>query len=195
MSDIITTGVDVDTDLSCSEPPQIPLIGAAGSVMAILLARPIRNNLADLIVPGLIADNTIAQFTDIADIIATGVDVDTDLPMGSSGAWGALQTRSSVLLNGTIHWSSDQFTSELKTQLDTEIEYISGSGIPKYVMRGEDDPDAGVAGRGAEDFRFYDEPGDLRIQQLALPNQWNEINMQMAGGHGSTLDILIAMFL
>jgi len=195
MSDVTTTGMDVDMDFNASGPPQNFLIGPVGSVMSILLNRPIRNNLSDLIGPGLVADNTKAQFTNIADIIATGMDVDSNLPTGASGAWGCLQTRSAVLLNGTIHWSFDQFVSELKTQSDTEIEYISGSAIPKYVVRGEDDPDAGAAGRDAEDFQFYNEPGDLRIQQLALPNQWNEINMQMTGGHGGTLDVLIAMFL
>lgn len=187
--------MDVDTDITTIAPSTGLLIGAVGSVMSILLTRPIRNRLSDLIEPGLVADSTIAQFTDIADIVTTNMDVDSDLPAGASGAWGALQTRSGVLLNGTIHWSFDQFAAELKTQPDTEIEYISGSGIPKYVTRGENDSDAGVAGRDAEDFQFYDEVGDLRIQQLALPSQWNEINWAADGGHGSTLDILIAMFL
>lgn len=187
--------MDTDSDLVCSEPSQILLVGPLGSVMSILLTRPIRYNIPDLIEPGLVADNTIAQFTDIADIIATSMDVDNDLPCGASGAWGALQTRSGKLLNGTIRWSFDQFATELKNQADDKIEYISGAGIPPYVVSGTDDPNAGVAGRDAEDFRFYDDAGGLRIQQMALPNQWNEINYQQGYGGGSSLKVLAAMFL
>jgi hypothetical protein len=62
-------------------------------------------------------------------------------------------------------------------------------------LSGTDDPDAGVAGRDAEDFRFYDGAGGLRIQQMALPNQWNEINYQQGYGGGSSLKVLAAMFL
>jgi len=192
---IVADGMDVDTDISISEPSSIILVGPVGSVMSILITRPIRNRLSDLIEPGFVADNTKAQFVEIADIIATGMDVDTDLPCGASGAWGALQTRSGELLNGIIHWSFDQFATELKTQVDDEIEYISGSGIPPYVVSGTDDPDAGVAGRDAEDFRFYDGAEGLRIQEMALPNQWNEINYQQTYGGGSSLKVLAAMFL
>jgi len=195
MSDITTTNMDVDLDLVSSEPSQIILVGPVGSPMSILLSRPIRNRLSDLIEPGLVADNTKAQFVEIADIIATGMDVDTDLPAGASGAWGALQTRSGELLNGIIHWSFDQFATQLKTQVDDEIEYISGSGMPPYVVYGTDDPDAGAAGRDAEDFRFYDGAGGLRIQEMALPNQWNEINYQQGYGGGSSMKVLAAMFL
>ena len=195
MSDITTTNMDVDTDLDTSEPSSIILVGPVGNVMSILIDRPIRNRLSDLIEPGLVADNTKAQFVEIADIIATGMDVDADLPCGASGAWGALQTRSGELLNGIIHWSFDQFATELKTQVDTEIEYISGSGIPPYVVSGTDDPDAGIAGRDAEDFRFYDGPGELRIQEMALPLQWNEINYQQGYGGGSSMKVLSDMFL
>ena len=78
---------------------------------------------------------------------------------------------------------------------DDEIEYISGSGIPPYVVSGTDDPDAGIAGRDAEDFRFYDGPGELRIQEMALPLQWNEINYQQGYGGGSSMKVLMAMFL
>jgi len=195
MSDITTAGMDVDVDLSVLVPTSDFLVGPVGSVMSILLSRPIREHLSDLIEPGLVSDNTKAQFTDVEDIIATGMDVDTDLPAGASGAWGALQTRSGELLNGIIHWSFDQFATELKTQVDDEIEYISGSGMPLYVVCGADDPDAGVAGRDAEDFRFYDGAGGLRIQEMALPNQWNEINYQQGYGGGSSMKVLAAMFL
>jgi len=195
MSDVIFTDMTTDLDILCSIIEGSIISGASGSVMTILIDRPIRNNLSNLIGPGFIEDYTKAQFIDIADVIFTSMTTDTDLPAGASGAWGALQTRSGELLNGIIHWSFDDFVSELKTQPDTEIEYISGSGIPPYVVSGSDDPNAGGVGRSAEDFRFYDGGGDLRIQEFALPNQWNEINWQSDGGHGSTLDILIAMFL
>jgi hypothetical protein len=111
IASIVADGMDVDTDLDASEPSSIILVGPVGSVMSILLSRPIRNHLSDLIEPGLVADNTKAQFVEIADIIATGMDVDNDLPCGASGAWGALQTRSGELLNGIIHWSFDQFAT------------------------------------------------------------------------------------
>lgn len=192
---IVADSMDVDMDIDPSEPSSVILVGPVGNTMAILLDRPIRNRLHDIIESGLVADNTKAQFVEIADIIATGMDVDTDLPCGASGAWGALQTRSGELLNGIIHWSFDQFATELKNQVDDEIEYISGAGIPPYVVSGTDDPDAGIAGRDAEDFRFYDGAGGLRIQQMALPNQWNEINYQQGYGGGSSMKILMAMML
>jgi len=195
MTDIILTGMDVDNDIDAYEPSSIILVGPVGSVMSILTSRPIRSRLSDLIEPGLVADNTKAQFVEISDIITTGMDVDADLPCGASGAWGALQTRSGELMNGTIHWSFDQFATELNTQVNDEIEYISGAGIPSYVVSGTDDPDAGIAGRDAEDFRFYDGAGGLRIQQMALPNQWNEINYQQTYGGGSSLKVLSAMIL
>jgi hypothetical protein len=195
MGDVLFTGMHIDNDLSLSAPSAEILVGPLGTVMSILINRPIRSYLSNLIGPGLVSDNTKAQFTYIPDIIFTGMHVDNDLPCGASGAWGALQTRSGELLNGIIHWSFDQFVTELKTQVDDEIEYISGSGIPLYVVSGANDPDAGVAGRDAEDFRFYDGAGGLRIQQMALPNQWNEINYQQGYGGGSSMKVLAAMFL
>lgn len=181
---------DVDTDYSSSIPSG-EVIYPTGDVMDILKTRPIRNNLSDLVYPGLLADNTKAQFVEISDIRATNMDVDFDLPCGASGAWGALQLKGNII-PGTIHWSFDDFASELKTEAVSEVEYISGAGIPPYVVSGSDDPEAGTLNRDKEDFRFYTDDAKLRIEELALPLQWNEINLAMKSGSGCGLELLLA---
>lgn len=191
MSDITTTNMDVDTDYSASTPNAFVYLGSGGDVMDILTTRPIRPNLPDLIHPGLLADNTKAQFTEIPCIRATNMDVDFDLPCGASGAWGALQLKGNII-PGTIHWSFDDFASELKTEAVSEIEYISSAGIPPYVVLGADDSEAGTLNRGAEDFKFYTNDGKLRIEELALALQWNEINLAMGSGGGYGPELLLA---
>ena len=183
-------GMDIDTDYSPSLPSG-EVIYPTGDVMDILKTRPLRNNLPDLVYPGLLADNTKAQFVEIPDICATNMDVDFDLPCGASGAWGALQLKGNII-PGTIHWSFDDFASELKTESITEVEYISGSGIPPYVVLGADDSEAGTLNRDAEDFKFYTDDGKLRIEELALALQWNEINLAMGSGSGCGSELLLA---
>lgn len=192
MSDITTTDMDTDIDYSTSTPNAFIYTGSGGDVMDILKTRPIRDNLSDLVYPGLLADNTKAQFVEISDIRATNMDVDFDLPCGASGAWGALELRYSEIPKGTIHWSFDDFNSELKTQVIIEVEYISGAGIPSYVVLGADDTEAGTLNRDKEDFRFYTDDGKLRIEELALPLQWNEINLLLKSGSGNSLELLLA---
>lgn len=187
--------MDVDTDYTTSTPTAFVYTGSGGDVMDILKTRPIRNNLPDLVYPGLLADNTKAQFVEIPDIRATNMDVDFDLPCGASGAWGALQLKGNIIIPGTIHWSFDDFASELKTEAVSEVEYISGSGIPPYVVLGADDPEVGTLNRDAEDFRFYTDDGKLRIEELALPLQWNEINLDIKPGGGGGLELLLTMII
>lgn len=186
--------MDVDVDYSTSSVSDDIITGPVGGVMDILKTRPIRNRLDELVYPGLLADNTKAQFVEIPDIISTNMDVDFDLPCGASGAWGALQLKGNII-PGTIHWSFDDFASELKTESTTEVEYISGSGIPPYVVLGADDAEAGTLNRDKEDFKFYTYDSKLRIEELALPLQWNEINLAMKSGSGSGLEILLATLL
>lgn len=191
MPDIITTNMDVDIDHSASTPDTEVYTGKGDGVMDVLKTRPIRNSLPTLLYPGFVADYTVAQFVEIADIKTTNMDIDFDLPAGASGAWGALEIKTGEIAPGTIHWSFDQFATKLKSKAINKIEYISGSGLPPYVVLSANDPGAGGAGRDKEDFRFYDLEGDLRVDELALPNQWNEINLGIeAGCSGGGLEVL-----
>lgn len=198
MSDIITTNMDVDTDIATSVPGSSIPAGTGGGLLA-KLHHPIRPNLANFIEPGIDNDYTTAQFTNIADIITTNMDVDTDLPAGASGGWGCAMDRGGVFIPGSsLKWSFDQFGSILKTENITEIEFISGSGIPSYVVLGADDPNAGDSGRDAEDVRLLDATDNVLVELLALASQWTEI-VVAEGGPGSAsaseLEILTFSFI
>ena len=58
-----------------------------------------------------------------------------------------------------------------------------------------DNSDVSMLKDNTEDFRFYTDNPKLRIDELALPLQWNEINLAMKSGSGSGLDILLATLL
>lgn len=182
MSDITTTNMDVDVDYSTSTPSAEAESGVSDTMDILLDAnRPIRPNLASLIQPGLVAEYTTAQFSHIHDIIATGMDVDYDLPAGASGAWGALQKYDGSALEGNIVWSFDQFATALRSVSVDIVEYIVGSGIPGYVAKGDNDPGAGDTGRDKQDFKFCPVVG-LEKTILNLDDLkgygWNEINFQ-----------------
>jgi hypothetical protein len=195
MSDIITSGMDVDTDLAMSIPNNLVPAGTGGGLLA-KLHHPLRPNLADFIEPGIGNDYTTVQFTDIADIITTGMDVDTDLPAGASGGWGCAMDRGGMFIPGSsLKWSFDQFGSVLKTENITQIEFISGSGIPSYVVSGANDPNSGSSGRDAEDVRLLDAADNVLVELLALAMQWTEIVVAKGGpGSASASELEILTF-
>lgn len=195
---IFTHNMDVNLEVSPSTPDNEVLIGVGGGLMS-KLHHPIRPNLPNLIKPNIDHDYTTAQFTNIADIITTGMDVDTDLPAGASGGWGCAMDRGGVFIPGSsLKWSFDQFGSVLKTENITEIEYISASGIPSYVVLGADDPNAGDSGRDAEDVRLLDSADNVLIELVALAAQWTEIVAATGGpgaGGSSELELLTFSFI
>jgi hypothetical protein len=186
--------MDVDIEFVNTTPDNAVCIGTGGGLMS-KLHHPIRPNLAALIEPHIDNDHTTVQFTDIADIIATNMDVDTDLPAGASGGWGCAMDRGGVYIPGSsLKWSFDQFGSVLKTENITEIEYISASGIPSYVVLGTDDPNAGDSGRDAEDVRLLDVADNVLVELLALASQWTEIIVGGGPGSASASELEILTF-
>lgn len=190
MGDIVTSNMDVDKDLSTTEPAASAESGVGGDVMdeVNIANRPLRRYLNTLIRPGFTNDYTEAQFTDIPGIITTGMHVEMNLPCGASGAWGSLQQYDLKPLNATIQWSFDSFKTVMKSQAITSVEYISGSGVPGYVLKGDNDPDAGDTDRAKQDFKvlpikgYEQENIDLLDDSYWKPGPpyygWNEINYQ-----------------
>ena len=189
MGDIITTDMDVDVDYSTSEPSAAAESGDSDTMdMVNIVNRPLRENLSTLITPAFANDYTEAQFVEIPQIMTSNMDVEANLPAGASGAWGALQKYDGSMLNATIQWSFDQFASALKSESVTNVEYISGSGIPGYVTKGDNDPGAGGTGRDKQDYKIIPVIGrsqeDLNLDDMTYWKAgppyygWNEINYQ-----------------
>lgn len=182
MSDIQTTNMDVDADFSATSPSSIAESGTSDTMSLFLDAsRPIRPNLSTLIQSGLANDYTTAQFSQIHDIIATGMDVDYDLPAGAHGVWGALQRYDGTVLQSTVQWSFDQFASVTSSHSITDVEYITGSGIPAAVVVGANDAEAGGTGRDKYDFKLLPVVGQVYEQDGLTGLEgygWDQISRQ-----------------
>jgi len=182
MSDITTTGMDVDEDYSTSAVSSTAESGDSDTMSILLNAnRPIRPNMSTLIQPNFANDYTTVQFSAIHDIITSGMDVDYDLPAGAHGAWGALQRYDSSVLQSNVQWSFDQFASVISSKAITDVEYIVGSGIPAEVPLGANDTEAGGTGRDKYDLKVlpvigkvYEVDGLTGLEGYG----WDQINRQ-----------------
>jgi len=181
--------MDVDVDFSTTALPSSAESGVSDTMDKVnILNRPLRRYLSTLIQAGFVHDYTEAKFSEIPQIVTSNMDVEMNLPCGASGAWGALQRYDGDALESTIQWSFDQFKTALKSETITNVEYISGSGIPEYVVKGDNDPNAGDTGRDKQDFKVLPVMGyeqtDLNLDDMGYwkPGPpyygWNEINYQ-----------------